>query len=242
MPPPLGKAISPGNSPSSTICENSLLVAWNLSTRLPFWREICSNHFILETVDKGYKLPFSVLPEKAILSNNKSALNHSSFVRSEIDNLLLRGCVVKCSSIPHLVNPLSVDQKVASGKLRLILDLRHVNKCLLEFPVKYEGFNELLPYTQKGCYGIEFDLKHGYHHVGIFPEHQEFLGFSWPKDNKLDYYKFRVLPFGLSTACFLFNKVEAFGRKMAFVWNAYCAISRRRNFCPQEQRNFDPTS
>ena len=183
-----------------------------------------------------------MLPEKAILSNNKSALNHSSFVRSEIDNLLLRGCVVKCSSIPHVVNPLSVDQKVASGKLRLILDLRHVNKCLLEFPVKYEGLNELLPYAQKGCYGIKFDLKHGYHHVGIFPEHQEFLGFAWPKDGKLDYYKFRVLPFGLSTACFLFTKVL---RPLVERWRSYgmhIVLYLDDGICVHKDRNFDPTS
>ena len=90
LPPPLGTAISPETGSFSSKCENSFTVAWNLSTHLPFWREIRSNQFILETVDKGCKLPFPVLPEKAILSSNKSALNHMSSVHCEIDNLLLR--------------------------------------------------------------------------------------------------------------------------------------------------------
>ena len=57
-----------------------------------------------------------------------------------------------------------------------------------------------------GCYAIKFDLKSGYHHLGIFPEHQTYLGFSWPKNGINSYYTFSVLPFGLSTACYIFTK------------------------------------
>lgn len=52
-----------------------------------------------------------------------------------------------------------------------------------------------------------FDLKSAYHHIEIFNEHREFLLFSWEMDEKTHYYVFNVLPFGLSTAGYIFTKV-----------------------------------
>lgn len=48
-----------------------------------------------------------------------------------------------------------------------------------------------------------FDLKSGYHHVDINEEHWRYLGFYWKKQ----FYVFKVLPFGLSTACYAFTKL-----------------------------------
>ena len=48
-----------------------------------------------------------------------------------------------------------------------------------------------------------FSLKSGYHHVDIAMVHQKYLGFSWQGA----YYVFTVLPFGLSTACYMFTKL-----------------------------------
>ena len=55
---------------------------------------------------------------------------------------------------------------------------------------------------------ISFDLKSGYHHIEIHKNFQKFLGFSWKcsKTNKLKYYVFTVLPFGLSSAPYVFTK------------------------------------
>ena len=39
-------------------------------------------------------------------------------------------------------------------------------------------------------------------HIDIAEEHRKYLGFSWQKR----YYVFTVLPFGLSTACYIFYK------------------------------------
>lgn len=47
-----------------------------------------------------------------------------------------------------------------------------------------------------------------YHFIEIYSPHTEYLGFSWTgKDGKTLYYKFLVMPFGLSSACYLFTKV-----------------------------------
>ena len=54
---------------------------------------------------------------------------------------------------------------------------------------------------------MTWDLKSGYHHVDICPEHQKYLGFAWPFSGVVRYFTFAVLPFGLSSACFCFTKL-----------------------------------
>jgi hypothetical protein len=54
----------------------------------------------------------------------------------------------------------------------------------------------------------KFDLKSGYHHVDIFPAHRKYLGFSWTFKNGVQrFFQFNVLPFGLSTAPYIFTKL-----------------------------------
>lgn len=60
----------------------------------------------------------------------------------------------------------------------------------------------------KGYYLFKFDLKSGYHHVEIFPEHRKFLAFAWDFGHGvLKYFQLAVLPFGLSSAPHLFTKL-----------------------------------
>ena len=55
---------------------------------------------------------------------------------------------------------------------------------------------------------FSFDLKSGYHHVEIFPEHRQYLLFSWIFSSGVTrYFQFSVLPFGLSSAPYLFTKL-----------------------------------
>ena len=94
------------------------------------------------------------------------------------------------------------------GKKRLILDLRYVNNHLFKNKIKFDDWNSFQNYLEgnKG-YLFKFDLKSGYHHVDIFEEHQTYLGFSWEINQQTHYFVFTVLPFGLSTAPFVFTKV-----------------------------------
>ena len=55
---------------------------------------------------------------------------------------------------------------------------------------------------------FHFDFQSGYHHIDIFEEHWIYLGFSWTTNGVTSYYCFVVLPFGLSTAPYIFTKVR----------------------------------
>lgn len=87
-------------------------------------------------------------------------------------------------------------------KKRLILDLSRLKKDVNYEKIKFEDCKTALDYFEEGFYCIKFDLKSGNHHIDIYEEYQTYLGFQW--DNK--YHCFTVLPFGLSSAPFIFIK------------------------------------
>ena len=95
---------------------------------------------------------------------------------------------------PHVIIPLSVSTN-SSGKKRLMLDLRYVNKRLCKQSIKFEDWKTFQNYAKKGSFMYKFDMMHGYHHdhIDIFPEHQTYLGFSWfYEGGKLRYFVFTI--------------------------------------------------
>ena len=104
------------------------------------------------------------------------------------------------------MNPLSVAFRSA-GKLRLILDLRFVNNHLIKEHITFDDWRVFEQFVTPSGYLFKFDIRKGYHHVDIFPDHQLFLGFSWDIGGIDLYFVFTVLPFGLSTAPAVFTKV-----------------------------------
>ena len=153
--------------------------------------------FTLHTISHGYRIPFASYPAPCFLSNNLSALKHSDFVVHAISERLCNGCITEHSEPHFCVNPLTV----AKGrKLRLVIDLRHVNFHLVGFKFKYEDLRSLSPVLQERHWFFTWDLKSGYHHVGISPDHQKYLGFAWPFNGVLRYFTFAVLLFGLCSA------------------------------------------
>ena len=137
--------------------------------------------------------------------NNKSALNYSEFVLSAIQELKVNNVIIETDSIPHVANPLSVAIQI-SGKKRLNLDLRYVNQFLWKSKIKVDDWNVALEYFKQGDFMFSFDLKSGYHHIEIFPAHTTYLGFKWEIDGSTRYFTFQVLPFGLSSAPYIFTK------------------------------------
>lgn len=169
---------------------------------IPKWRKTNAKEHVTNVIQSGYKLPLLVLPTPKVLQNNASARNHTMFVDEELSKLTSKGCVTKIGSVPLVVNPLTVAES-KSNKLRLVLDCRHVNLFLHKFKFRYEDAYTARQMFSPGDFAFLFDLKAAYHHIGIYEEHRQYLGFYW----KSNYYTFDVLPFGLSTAGFIFTKV-----------------------------------
>ena len=182
-------------------------VRGRLRKSIQFWREIDAPRFILDTIEFGYKLPLLQIPPSFVATNNNSALQEFVFVESAISELLSLECIAEVFAPPAVINPLSVSiQK--SGKKRLILDLRHVNQYLFKSKFRCEDVSIAREVLNPGDFMFSFDLKSGYHHVEIFPEHRQYLSFSWNFSSGVTrYFQFSVLPFGLSSAPYLFTKL-----------------------------------
>ena len=77
------------------------------------------------------------MPKPAHFNNNKSTITHSNFVSEAIQDLLKTNRIIEVDDLPHLVDPLSVTVQ-NSGKKRLILDLRYVNKHIYKERTKFD--------------------------------------------------------------------------------------------------------
>ena len=186
--------------------EKLMLVKGRLRKNISFWESINTNSYILDVIHNGYKIPFYTLPERNHSENNKSALKEKLFVNEAIIDLINRGLVVKCNTAPTVVNPLTVAVQ-NSGKKRLILDLREVNQNLWKQSVKFEDFKVAMLYLKPNDWMFKFDIHSAYHFIDIYLPHTEFLGFSWEFEGQRQYFKFLVLPFGLSSAPYVFTKL-----------------------------------
>ncbi len=185
-------------------CSN---VKGSLKRHCEFWEYIKSNSSILQIIREGYIIPFYSTPPDSFHKNNLSALNNFDFVCEAIMELFGTGSVVQCDKKPRVVNPLTVS--VEKTKKRLVLDLTFVNPYVWKEKHKFEDLRTLLQYARKDDSAFMFDFKSGYHHVDMHVNSQEYLGFAWDfRDGQgIKYFKFTVLPFGLSSAGYIFSKV-----------------------------------
>lgn len=181
-------------------------VRGRLKSNIEFWKCIDACHYIIDTIQDGYKIPFYSLPQQSFSHNNKSALQEDVFVQGAIMELLENGLISEQNTEFLVTNPLSVSVN-SSGKRRLILDLREVNKHVWKQSVKYDDIRTALMYTNKNSWCFKFDITSAYHHVDIFPDHRKYLGFSWKFGVQDRYFCFNVLPFGLTSAPYIFTKL-----------------------------------
>ncbi|KHJ81443.1 reverse transcriptase, partial [Oesophagostomum dentatum] len=117
--------------------------------------------------------------------------------------LLATGAIQRVNHTLHdsiHVHPLSV---AIGKKLRLVLDLSHLNSFVRVPRFKFEDVSKLIHVLPRGGYMSTFDFKSGYHHLKINPDHTKFLGFKWQGN----LYQFLCLPFGLSSAPHIFTKI-----------------------------------
>lgn len=186
--------------------DKPIRVRGRLKTHLQFWKDISTRPSLLWILEHGYNLPLFQVPPQAHFRNNQSAKVQSDFVTSAITDLLVIGSIKIVSTKPWVVNPLSVSVQ-KSGKKRLILDLRFVNQYLWKNKITFEGQSVLKQYLEPNCYIYTFDICQAYHHIEVLPAHQTYLGFSWLYKGQLQYFVFTVVPFGLSSAPYIFTKL-----------------------------------
>ena len=186
--------------------DKPISVVGRLRKRSAFWESIGASDYVLSVIRKGYVIPIKGEVKGVFLKNNRSSRSNPEFVQKSIDELLDTGAVRECDSPPMVVNPLTVSNK--NNKLRLVIDMRHINNDLVKTKCKYEGIDTMLQYLEKDGFMTTFDLKSGYHHIDVVETQHGLMGFSFQDyTGKERYFHFTVLPFGLATAGLVFTKV-----------------------------------
>ena len=140
----------------------------------------------------------------AFLRNHPSALAEAAFVLDAILSGVAARTMRECSRDELIcILPLGVAFNSA-GKRRLRWDGRHVNRHLRKRPFRMETLQrEGRTLFERSSFGGTLDLSSAYHHVDMAPDAFPYLGFEW--DGR--FYCFEVLPFGLSSAPWLFTTV-----------------------------------
>ena len=124
--------------------EDPSRIQGKLRAHFLFWHDVVrASEFVLDIIQNGYKILFRESPFPYLIENRSSALHQRSFVQEAISELLIRGCIRETPAYPQFCNPLHVAVQ-SSGKLRLILDLSHLNKFIVKKSVKYEDLRTVL--------------------------------------------------------------------------------------------------
>jgi hypothetical protein len=184
---------------------SSIPEAGGLGRHQTWWRQHCRSTWVLQWVTEGFPLSWadaSNLPPASHQPNHQGAFQYADFIEECVKDLLKAKAVRHVKAKPKVVNPLNVTPK-KNGKLRLILDLRHVNEYLSIPKFKMDSLKLLSTLATRGERLFAIDLAHGYHQIEMSKEAQDYLGFEWEGQ----FYVFTALPFGLASAPWCFTKV-----------------------------------
>ncbi|KAG6935254.1 hypothetical protein G0U57_015306, partial [Chelydra serpentina] len=133
--------------------------------------------------------------------------SHEQLLYQEVQALLELGAV---EEMPHEFRSKGFYSRYflvpkAKGGLRPILDLRNLNKYIVNLKFRMVSLATIIPSLDPGDWFAALDMKDAYFHISISPAHRRFLRFVV----RQTHYQFTALPFGLCTAPRVFTKCMA---------------------------------
>ena len=164
------------------------------------WQD--SNASIKDWLQYGVKIPFQEIPPPCQFSNRQFSKEETAFISQELHDLLQSGCIVLCDEKPRCVSPLGCVPK-KGNKLRIVHDLRFINTFSKPEKFQYEDITNVVGQIKPKDLLVTVDIKSAFHHIPVFHEHQEYLGFEWQGR----FYKWTVTPFGLNCSPFFCCKI-----------------------------------
>ena len=171
------------------------------------WAEKLSpTNFILETLT-GYLIPFTSPPLVQLPTESSFTIltnkSHAELVTEEVDAMLAKGAIEEVAPSPGCYSRLFVVPK-KDGGWRPVINLKRINKAFLDPPhFRMDTTKDVAMLLSPGDWAASVDLKDAYFHIPLHRQSRRFLRFGW--NRKL--FQFLVVPFGLSTAPFIFTMV-----------------------------------
>lgn len=174
-----------------------------LSKHIDAWSRLPVSGTVLEWVENGIQIPFTVTPDVRKFDNHILSKGQNIFIDEKVTELFCKGYISHVHYTLTCVSPIGCVSK-KGGKLRLITDLRYVNTCCETPKFRYEDISTL-PQVVQSDKLVTLDLKDGFYHVPIHEDYRKYLGFCW----KNKYYVWNVLLFGLQCSPYYFCKYYA---------------------------------
>ena len=178
--------------------------AGRLGHFLPFWESLTSDAWVLSVVRNGYTLELTRVPPPSGIRRTQARLG-SKVLSEEVATLCTKYAVV----------PVPPDQAGAGyystyflvpkkdGSQRPILNLKQFNHWIVKRHFKMETLESIMEVMTPNLWLASVDLKDAYFHVAIARGSRQYLRFHW----KNRAYEYQTLPFGLSSAPWVFTKV-----------------------------------
>ena len=202
-----------GDAPLVPVPAVSAKVGGILQRFVHEWRDQGCSPWVLEVLSQGYKIRFLEPPPLrhtpiyfGTLSPDKRKIR-SQLVQDLLGKAAIE--VVQSTSSPAFYSLLFVVPK-ASGQWRPVIDLSTLNTYVDIPTFRMDTLDRIKPCLTSGSWAASLDLQDAYLQIPIHTSHRKFLRF--PCDKSI--YQFRALPFGLSTAPWLFTKVMDEVKKM----------------------------
>lgn len=153
---------------------------------------------------KGYKIPFNC----SVVQNREPtepsfSLDEILHINLELNKLLLAGAIIKCEDVPgQFISNIFLTPK-SDGTFRFILNLKKLNKFVITHHFKMEDIRTVSKLISKNDFMANIDLKEAYFFIPIHSSSKKFLRFKFHNQT----YEFQCLPFGLSSAPYVFTKL-----------------------------------
>ena len=183
------------------------------------WASLEPGNAVMEIVRNRIRWPFNSHGRHAVtlqrVPNHKSAMATEkppgcTEQLSPVDWITQAVTELEVTSIVRRVDPddvvlccaLSMALK-SSGKYRLCLDLRPLNRHLRKLRLRMETLRRVRHLFQRGDWLITIDIVSAYHNFLVHPEDQKFCGFFWLGI----FYVYAALSFGSSAAPAIFQSL-----------------------------------
>lgn len=167
------------------------------------WHAITSDRWVLDCV-KGYEINWKTCPFQTKIPKelNFSQKDYTS-LNEEVQKLLQKEAItlVMNSHEQSFVSQLFAVPK-KDGGTRPVVNLKQLNSFVQPESFKMEGIHSLKDLLKAGDWMTKVDLKDAYFAIPVSRHHRKYLQFMW--DGKT--YQFNCLPFGLSSAPWVFTK------------------------------------
>ena len=113
---------------------------------MEFWRTFTRSPVVMNWIVEGYRLLWTVSPPpRREFANAPSTLEHREFVSGAVAGMLAADAVTLLppGEKPWVVSPLGVVPKAKTGKFRLTVNMRFVNRHLGDKTFKFGGLKDL---------------------------------------------------------------------------------------------------